>query len=343
MGEASPLLFCAGLPFVGDRHLTSGDLARVREWTRSVAFRSLAWVVGIPLAAIIIIAAGSLTGREEWAAAAVFAGSVLVWVNVAPLISRARDFVRLWRLPDREVAVLAFEGNLKDVRAIDPTGAILFFDRLLERSIEARQTIEVFGRSGLVWTVNGRNPQRTIRASMARLSTLPESARVAARWAAPLPGYPNLAVRDRALSLEERAELRELAKRLLPAKQIVLCVSSAAFLGAMAARYGVRTLVAEVPFWVLMIWWSYSLARQTIFSIRLFQHSKAGRATIVTSLHGESELAISAVKGYWEYLSGSPYLWTRDGVPAFWRGAGWTSWKEIEKRRFHPSGSRASE
>ena len=333
MGEGPSLLYCAGLPFVRERPLTTEELVRVRQWARSLSLRSLVWVAGIPGAAIVLIVGGTLTKREEWVSAALFAAFILVYTNLTALALRANNLARLWRLSHRERSVLAFEGRLTDARSIDPTRATLFVEGLLERTTEIPQTIEIFGHSGLVWLVNGKNPPRAVSASMAELTALPDSARIAARWTVALPNLEHVAVRERSLSREECKELSNLARRFLPSKQVVLWISCAIFLAAIAGRHGVNALLAETPFWLLLIWWYRSIVRLAILSLRLFRHSRAGRALIVRALDAGQDSPTPEGGAMCEYLSGSDYLWTIEGAPASWRGVRWSSWKEIEKER----------
>jgi len=326
------LLHCAGLPLVEQRALTTDEISRIRRWSRRITLKSLGFVGGIFGLSSVLVVAGMLTRRREWETFGVFAGAILIYTNLHGILLRIRDPFRFLRLADRETEILAFAGVLRYERATDPTGAILLFERLLEANTRDEQRVDVFRRSGLIWRVNGKTLRRSIRATVSDLTNVPEFAKIAAKWTVPVPDDPRYSVRDRFLSPEERAELKALARRSFPARRVVLIVASAGFLAGIAGRYGLRALIAELPFWAFLAWGSFRTSKQIRFSVRLFRHLRSGRVTIVRISPGADETGPPSEEATWEFLAGSNCTWNINGQPIAWRGAGWSFWRDASKR-----------
>jgi hypothetical protein len=279
--------FACGMPESGARPLTGEERGRVGALRRALGRSALLRGLAVPAIAVAGAWAGAALLAARWPAlaVAVFAGSAF---GVAAALLALRDAVRERSRVARDLAA----------------GEALLFAR-------GTRSVEVLAHARRVLARDGAPADLAERAPMGSAAAPPAEARTWAVAADEGGGALELGLVRRALTPEERDEIRRHASRLrrIPGALVAATALGGAGLGAWLARRGApgggnALLWAAV---IALTWWRALGARR--LAARLREDEADGWVLRATA--GD--------RAGTEVLPASRARWTARGAPAPWR------------------------
>lgn len=333
--QQNRILWCAGLPLVGERRLERLEQEQLRQVAWRLLWQGLGAFLGIAVLGIGLIA-GAAELDKYWGGSLV----VITVVFIALLLSLpATLFARqgwtqrgLLTFRDlRRGYVRVFEGELmeadllKTEEAADATQSSLISLGLLTVGSPEPQTIEVLPVSRRVWRVNGEATMPWIEANWKEVTSAPEAASPWLHTNSALTSGPRTfddTEHRRRLSDRERAELkRETRRHWLGA--FVAALLMTAWLSTIVVVAFTTGGVPKVASWWGMIHIVLATFTADTFFLsrwaqarKLYQDIRGGEVLVEfeSGSPAGNQPALPA-----ETLPNSGRLWTKAGRPAAWR------------------------
>jgi hypothetical protein len=327
--------WCAGLRLAGRRALTDAERRELRLRGGLLGALGFLALGSSPLLFVFFLISLALNADADGMPGPV--GIFLVTAMLplmAVVLVLGRRWVRWYRTVRRDAragVAYRFEGAMDGLFPGAELRDRLQKERLLPLCLRGTQCLEVLPESGLVWSVNGIRPRRSISAPTAHVAEVPAIARIAAEWLEPVAPADEVTawVGQRELAAAEADEIRLHAARVVR-PSLVWGTGLTLWLGfllGLAVRAGQLptgwhgALLAILAMAALHA--DITLLRSLRLSWELRRDSRLRRAVIVRSpvphLNPEEPERETTLSEPEEYLPVSSLVWTKGGRPAAWR------------------------
>jgi hypothetical protein len=324
-GQPGTTLYCAGLPFAGERPLTEDEVAMLRREGRRLRRRG--WVIAFLLVMGLLPAIGVFTELLDtpWHDVAAVIGWVLLLAGLPLMILRARDAFRLaraMRVGSRLGRALCFAAPERrgsqwpEAEAARPPTAMGGKD-------EALWSLEILSGSGLLWRMNERPSSHSTLVTPTEVTNAPDFASTAAQWVRPWtePDGETTWWNRRALSDAEHGELRKHVRRAIRPYFYLPLLTAYVSIGFFTGDWR-ESPWTSIPMWAVIAWADGCAIR--VFP-RVLRIRRDARSAMVIIFRPEDAAAAAAAPGSpalgpaTEVLPFSRLPWTHDGQPAAWR------------------------
>lgn len=336
--QQNRILWCAGLPLVGERRLERLEQEQLRQVAWRLLWQGLGAFLGVAVLGIGLIA-GAAELDKYWNGSLVVITVVVIALLLtlpATLFARQGWTQRgLLTFRDlRRTSVRVFEGVLTDVdlledeERVDATQRRLLSLGLLTLGSPETQTIEVLPVSRRVWRVNGEATVPWVEANWKEVTNAPEAASPWLHTNNALTSGPRTsdgAEHRRRLSDRERAELKRETRRHWLGAFIAALVMTSWLLIIVVLAFTTGGVPKAASWWGMIHVVLATFTADTFFLSRWAQARKLyrdirGGEVRVEFGDGSPERDQPALPT--ETLPNSERLWTQAGRPAAWRRIG---------------------
>lgn len=336
--QKDELLF-AGLPFTGDRSLTSEELASLRHRRKRLRFVAVTWLIATPFWLLLGLAFGFavqaieniVANSNSFSQVALFLSSVVgVFIGIPVSILKAKDCFHYAAALSRTIragSVRRFAGKL-DYRfwnedTLEQLLEKLFKKKLIEPDMTDDLYIEVYPQDEYLYCLNRNRLNRFFPIHLTTASAAPAGA---ARFRAPAEFQPEAeesVVERRRLTAEEQKELRSYARRTLR-RSLIYSPICLWFVTSVAWKVSIKFLswnVSKLLTVGLLAMAATALFLQVRKWVNAFRQDAENGWVLIVEYPAidKSETPVGHQPATVEFLTHAGHEWMIDGKPASWR------------------------
>ena len=329
-------LWCAGLPYTGNRALTPAEQAELACEIDRLRI-SGRWLFSSILPTAIILACFTpsifhdasdrhITFELILSRFTQLSGVTLCALAIAVEAWLGCRFLRQQHQFEQDFeagSVDVYQGMLTERTRLEATQQTLLTSHLLSIDPNCVQTIEILSRSNYLWRVNSVRLRRIIHPSLTEVAETPPFASIAAQWLQEVGRHETevLYGGQRELSDNEKRELRRFIRRLVVRVASSSLPVAALSLALATEVYHSQAIESDPVFWVFVaggvmnvVLYVYQIrqARRLSDDLRIGYVGirRVGKTGASADAKAEPDI---------EFLPVTGLLWTRSGEPAVWR------------------------
>lgn len=329
-------LWCAGLPYAGDRTLTEEERraleTRIRVMNRVGICLLICLFPSVVVAVSLLRPLADRMPTSQSPASQIVVTSyllffVLLGTGIALQVYCGQKLLRhSYQLKSacKAGVLLVFQGVLTERLRLETTQNALLSNHRLQLDPHQIQTLELFAAIGVLWRVNGVEVRRWIRPVLKEVASPPSFAAIAAEWLEPVGKNEEsiLYGGKRELSENEKRELETFVRRLTTRPTTSSLPISLLSFGLAAHLYSSHAVEGDPMFWFFV---TGGISNMLLYLFQIRQAMRFGddlkvgyvgirriKATDASVLQDSEEPDI-------EFLPVTGMLWTKSGEPAVWR------------------------
>jgi hypothetical protein len=317
-------LWCAGIPELGQRVLTAGELELIKSERRHALRKIRIYFLYIPGLAIVVALIAFLAG--ERGSDLMLSAALIGFLTILglPLLifpgTRQYKFANGLKNDLQHGSVYVFCGSPDNRLGDTPVISALVKNRLIDLKGMEELKLEVLEKSSYLFSAGGKVVlERSIHANIARVVNPPEFAQLAAKYVQPTD-EPGISRHQRNLNEEEVEEMNHHYRRSINVRSIIWTLVLVLFgpfplIYQILRREEFSAMAGPIFISLLAALSILRLSKNLRISFKLKQDLKDGFVFIEQRITDNA----SENGNTYEYLPHTQFLWTENHRPAAWR------------------------